>query len=194
MRTLFLAMVLCAAAYSQAANAISGVTSEWDVRAMLTNLEAQARGLGPALDQMKPDMWTAKGASPTYAVQWKTAKNEVEYLVGSSQALTKDPERLTFALDTLFRMQALDRTLASLVQAMRKYQNAALADALQTRLGESSVSRDKLRLYVMDLARQKEHEYVVMDSEAQRCRGSLAGARSGTVQRRKNAAQLSEQK
>src|SRR5581483_4407488 len=140
MRTLLVALVACiaasaqttAAAYSQSAAA--GVMSQWDVQTLLTNLEAQRKQLGPAFDRMGPDMWATNGAPQTYAVQWKAAKNEAEYLVGSAQALTKEPERLTLALDTLFRMQALDRTFGSLVEAVRKYQNPQLADTLAARV------------------------------------------------------------
>src|SRR5579884_3062789 len=132
MRTLFLALVLSAGAYpqavapavySQSTPAASGVMSEWDVRTLPAAIESQTKQLGPAIDRMRPDMWATNGAPQAYAVQFKSAKNEAQYLVGSAQALTKEPERLTLALDTLFRMQALDRTLGSLVDAVRKYQN-----------------------------------------------------------------------
>ncbi|HZU26572.1 MAG TPA: hypothetical protein VFA04_13690 [Bryobacteraceae bacterium] len=205
MRTLLVALLVCigacaqttAAAYSQNATAAAGVMSQWDVQTLLTHLEVQTKQLGPAIDRMRPDMWATNGAPQTYAVQWKSAKNEAQYLVGSAQALTKEPERLTLALDTLFRMQALDRTLGSLVEAVRKYQNPQLADTLAAGIGETSINRDKLRQYVVELAAQKEHEYQVMDSEAQRCRGALAGAKTGTAQRRRNSSpsrQTSEQK
>jgi len=184
MRTLFLAIALCAAASAQTNSA--GVMSEWDVSTLLTNLEKGANQLGSALDQMKPDQWSRAGAPQGYLTQWNIARNEVQYLLGSAKALNHDPERLSMALDALFRMDALDRTLSSLVDATRKYQSRPLADQLQARIGDTTIARDKLRQYVYELAKQKEHEYQVMDSEAQRCRASLAGAaRSGTAQRRK---------
>lgn len=190
MRLLCLAVMLCGGCLAQT----TGVMSEWDVSTMLTSLENRAKQLAPTIEKMRPDIWKANGAPPTYGQQWTTAKNEVQYLIGSAQALSKDPERLTLALETLFRMQALDTTLDSLIEATRKYQNPALADVLQARLGETSVSRDKLRQYVVELAAQKEHEFQVMDSEAQRCRTAIAGPRSGSTQRRKGAPPASENK
>jgi len=185
MRTLFLAGILCGAVFAQATNtsATPGVMSQWDVTALLSALEKGAGQLGPVMDQMKPDQWTAAGAPQTYALQWRSARKEVQYLLGSAQGLNQQPERLTLALDTLFRMQTLDRTLESLVQGTRKYQSPTLAATMQARLDEASANRDKLRQYVVELAAQREHEYQVMDSEAQRCRGTLAA--SGTAQRRK---------
>src|SRR5581483_7819415 len=178
MRMLFLAIVLGAAMNAQSTStaASAGVLSEWDVSTLLTNLENDANQLGAAVDQMKPDVWSRAGAPQGYVTQWRTAKNEVQYLMGSAQSLNQDPERLTLALDALFRMDALSRTLTSLVDATRKYQNRSLADQLQARIGETTIARDKLRQYVFELAKQKEREFQVMDSEAQRCRGTLAGA------------------
>src|SRR5436305_5198589 len=164
MRLVCLALLLCAAPYAQSTASSAGVMSQWDVSSMLASLETRAKQLAPTIDQMKPDIWKANGAPATYGQQWTTAKKEVQYLIGSAQALNKDPERLTLALDTLFRMQALDSTLDSLIEATRKYQNPALADVLQSRLGETSISRDKLRQYVVELAGQKEHEFQVADS------------------------------
>jgi hypothetical protein len=187
MRTLFLAGILCGAVFAQATNtsATPGVMSQWDVTALLSSLEKGASQLVPVIDQMKPDQWTAAGAPQTYAQQWKSARKEVQYLLGSAQGLNQQPERLTLALDTLFRMQTLDRTLESLVQGARKYQSPTLAATMQARLDEASANRDKLRQYVVELAAQREHEFQVMDSEAQRCRGTLAA--SGSAQRRKTA-------
>ncbi len=40
----------------------SGVNSQWDVRQMLTSLQARAQQLGPMLDRLKPDDWVKNGA------------------------------------------------------------------------------------------------------------------------------------
>src|SRR5579884_261657 len=126
MRTLVVGAMVCAAAFCQATNTGSGVMAEWDVGTMLTNLGAKTKQLGNLVDQMRPDMWATNGAPAAYSVQLKTGKDEVQYLIGSAEALSREPERMTLALDTLFRLQALDRTLGSLVQATRKYQNPSL--------------------------------------------------------------------
>jgi hypothetical protein len=44
---------------------------------------------------------------------------------------------------------------------------------MQTIVSENSTNRDQLRQYMQDLAAQKEQEFKIADTEAQRCRGSL---------------------
>ncbi len=170
-------LLTCLVLISSVANAQSppagGVASEWDVRKLLDSLDLQAQHVKPIIDQVKPETWVAKGAPKAYVTQWTTAQAELKYLLGSSEALSKQPERLTLALDTYFRMQALASTLGSVTEGIRKYQNPALADLMQSVVAENSSNADKLRQYVQDLATQKEEEFQVADREAQRCRESL---------------------
>jgi hypothetical protein len=161
-----------AAAMAQTAQSV-GVSSEWDVRKLLDSLDLQAQHLKPIIDQVKPETWTSRGASGTYVAQWKAAQTELHNLLASSDALSRDPEKLTLALDTYLRMQAMESTLGSLIEGIRKYQNPALADLTQSVVTENSNNRDRLRQYLRDLAAQKEQEFQVADREAQRCRGML---------------------
>ncbi len=151
-----------------------GVSNEWDISQTLDALSAQAKRLKPILDQLTPQEWVAKGAPQTYVAQWKGAQDELGYLVNSAQALAKQPERLTVALDTYFRMQSLETRLNSLVDGVRNYQNPAVGDLLIGVLAENSSNRDKLRQYITDLASTKEKEFEVADKEAQRCRGIIS--------------------
>jgi len=152
---------------------VGGVASEWDVRKLLESLDLQAQHVKPIIDQVKPQTWVAKGAPQAYVTQWTTAQAELKYLLASSESLSKEPERLTLALDTYFRMQALELTLASVTEGIRKYQNPALADLMQAVVSENGSNADKLRQYVQDLATQKEQEFQIADREAQRCRETL---------------------
>ena len=151
----------------------SGVSSEWDIRKLLESLDLEAQHLKPVIDQVKPESWLAKGAPNTYVTQWKTAHAELRYLLSSSEALSRQPEKLTSALDTYFRMQAMESTVGSVMEGVRKYQNPALANLMEGVLAENSANRDRLRQYVQDLAAQKEQELQVADREAQRCRDTL---------------------
>jgi ABC-type transporter Mla subunit MlaD len=172
MRIIFLLVFAAGSLSAQASS--GGVSSEWDIREMLASLQARAKQLAPVLDQLKPAEWVRNGAPQEYAAQWTTAKNELSYLLGAAQTLAKDPEKLPAALDTLFRMQALDNTLRSVIEGTRKYQNPAIADLLQAIANENDQNRDRLKQYVLDLASDKEHELQVMDAEAQRCRASIS--------------------
>jgi hypothetical protein len=174
MKSALLSCVLLTAciAFGQTAQP-SGVSSEWDIRKLLDSLDQEAQHLKPIIDQVKPEAWASKGASATYVAQWKAAQAELRYLLSSSDALSRQPDKLTSALDTYFRMQAMESTVSSVVEGVRKYQNPALANLMQSVLGENNANQDRLRQYVQDLAAQKEQELQVADREAQRCRDTL---------------------
>ncbi len=154
-------------------SASSGVTSEWDIRKILDALSQQASHLKPIIDQVQPAGWQSKGASETYVAQWSTAQAQLKYLLASTDAFARQPERLAIGLDAYFRMQAMETALSSLVEGVRKYQNPALASIMQSVIAENSTNRDRLRQYLQDLANQKEQEFEVADREAQRCRAAL---------------------
>jgi hypothetical protein len=152
----------------------SGVSADWDVSKSVAALSAQAARLKPILDQLTPQQWVSKGAPQAYVQQWKSSQDELGYLVNSAKALEKEPERLTLALDTYFRLQSLETRLNSLADGVRNYQNPAVGDLLVGVLEENSSNRDNLRQYITDLAKQKEQEFQIVDKEAQRCRGVLS--------------------
>ncbi|MDQ2947765.1 MAG: hypothetical protein M3Y27_17825 [Acidobacteriota bacterium] len=151
----------------------AGVTTEWDARKMLEALTLQTQHFKSVIGRVQPGGWVANGAPQTYVAQWTTAQNETNYLLGSIDALAKQPERLPLALDAYFRMQAMESTFVSVIEGIRKYQNPAIADLLQGVVNENSTNRDRLRQFLTDLATQKEQEFQVVDKEAQRCRGVL---------------------
>jgi hypothetical protein len=151
-----------------------GVATPWDTTPMIASLSAQAARLKPILDQLTPAEWVQKGAPDAYIAQWKGAEDELGFLGDSAKALEKQPERLTLALDTYFRLQSLDLRLHSLVEGVRNYQNPAVGDLLIGVAAENSANRDKLRQYITDLAVTKEQEFEIADKEAQRCRGVLS--------------------
>ena len=150
-----------------------GVSAPWDISQTLTSLAEQSQRLLPILEQLTPEKWEAKGAPATYTVQWRNARSEVGYLLGAAEAMKKQPEKLTLGLDTLFRLQAVEAQVNSLLEGVRRYQNPAVADLLVSVVSANSGNRDKLREYITDLAQTKEEEFQVVDREAQRCRGTL---------------------
>jgi len=173
MKFAFLLLFVAGAVFGQTAQP-SGVSSEWDVRKLLDSLDQEAQHLKPIIDQVKPEAWLAKGAPNAYVAQWQTAQAQLRYFLASSDGLSRQPEKLTLALDTYFRMQAMETMVGSVLEGVRKYQNPALAVLMQNALGENDANRERLRQYVQDLAAQKEQEFAVVDQEAQRCRGVLS--------------------
>ncbi len=64
--------------------------------------------------------------------------------------------------------------LRSVAAGVRKYQNPAIADLLQSLIAGTTADRDKLREYIVELAADREQQFKVVDAEAQRCRATLA--------------------
>ena len=151
-----------------------GLPPEWEVRKNMESLAESAKRFRPILEEVKPEDWAAKGAPAGYQRQWKSVVDETGFLIHSSEELAKEPERLTLALETLFRMQAVDAMLASMDEGVRKYQNPALADLLRSTMSDAAAHVEKLRQYIVSLAAAKEDELKVMDQEAQRCRAELS--------------------
>jgi hypothetical protein len=151
----------------------AGVAPEWVVRKDIEALVEHVERVKPIIEQAKPGQWVGQGAPTAYVDQGKRVAAEVQYLIDSARKLSGKPDRLTFALDTYFRLQAVDQLLQSYGAGIRRYQNAPLADLLQSLLNESAADRDKLRQYIMDLAADREHQFQVADEEAQRCRAML---------------------
>lgn len=148
-----------------------GMETEWDLKTMLQSLAAGAKRLQPLMEQVNPEKWSDSGGAAAYTAQWKAAQNEIRYLDHSAASFAKDPERLSLALETYFRLQSIQLAIGSFTDGVRKYQNPAVADLLQAELSENLKNRAQLRGYLTELVQQKEQELKIMDEEAQRCRG-----------------------
>lgn len=150
-----------------------GAAEPWDVSQAAQDLSAQAQRLKPLLDQLTPQQWQAKGAPAAYVAQWHNAQEELGYMLRASAALSRQPDKLTVALETYFRLQSVESQVTSLVEGVRRYQNPAVGDLIVSVMGANSANRDQLRQYITDLAQTREQEFQIADKEAQRCRGML---------------------
>jgi hypothetical protein len=125
------------------------------------------------MDQIKPEDWVKKGASETYVAQWKTSEEQCKALIADARALAQAPDKLVDVLKVLFRVQFLEISLGSLEEGLRKYQNPAMAELVNGTRAENIPNREKLQQYAIDLADQREQDYKIADTEAQRCRGQI---------------------
>ena len=174
MRRVCVNSLLLGAAFTFCANAQdAGFTPEWDMRPVLKEIAAHSKRLVPVLDKVNPSAWTVKGAPEAYLAQWKSTRAQAEALAGDALELSADPEKLSGALKTFFRMQSIEFSVASLADGVRKYQNPAMAELLISVAGENGANRERFQRYIVDLAAHREQEYQIMDYEAQRCRGML---------------------
>jgi len=151
-----------------------GFVPEWEIRKTIDAIATQCQRLKPILDQVNPKDWVAKGAPDAYIAQLSSTRTNLEHMSVSAENLAREPERLTFALDTFLRLGSFESLLNSLTEGVRKYQNPAMADLLKGIMSENSSNRDKLRVYMLELAEAKEQEFRVINEEAQRCRTSLS--------------------
>ncbi len=163
----------------------TGLTPAWSARESIASLSAQTQRLSPVLSGLRVAEWIEKGAPDAYRAQMKSAQDEIGYLARTLEALARQPDRMTLTLEAYLRLQAIEAMVHSLGEGARRYQNPALADALQGVLSESATGRDRLRQYLVELTSAKEEELRIADAEAQRCRGNLLRRQAGTPREKK---------
>ena len=174
MRSFLRFLLPAALALSGACAQQQTLTPEWDIRPVLKEISAHASRLVPMLDKVDPAGWVNKGAPDTYVAQWKSARAQAEALSAEAVELSHDPEKLSAALKTFFRMQSLEFMLHSLTDAVRRYQSPAVAETLAGAAAENGANRERFQRYIVELAAQREQEYQIMDHEAQRCRSIIS--------------------
>jgi hypothetical protein len=70
-------------------------------------------------------------------------------------------------------VQAFHGALGALLGGLRRYQNPALADLIESVAAGDQADIEHLQTYVLQLADEKEQEFQVVEHEAQRCRADL---------------------
>ena len=143
---------------------------------VLQEIGTHSGRLVTALKQLDAAAWVSKGASETYAEQLESCRQQSQALAGEAQALARNPEKLSGALRLFFRLESLETMLNSLQQGATKYQTPQAAQALASLYAEGGANRERLRSYIINLAAEREHQFDVMDREAQRCRATLMAA------------------
>lgn len=152
------------------AQAPGGVAAEWNTRENIAAMGKKLQEVRPILDQLKPQQWVEKGASDGYVQQFESVLEELRGVEWSLGNLSKSPEKLSFAVDSYLRVQSMRGKVSSVNEAVRRYQNAAIAELIDAYLADSSGSQNELMVYLRELSEQKEAELEVMAEETQRCR------------------------
>ncbi len=147
-----------------------GVAAEWNTRESIAAMATRLGEVKPILEQLKPELWVEKGASEAYTQQLEATRTELHGVEWSLNNLAGKPEKLSFVVDAYFRVQSFRAKVASINDAVRRYQNPAIAELIDAYLTDSSGAQIQLQTYLRDLSELKEAELEVMESEAQRCR------------------------
>jgi hypothetical protein len=152
-----------------------GLESAWTLRVILDELLKDNEKLEPLLAQMNPQEWVAKkGASDVYVLQWQTAHAQLKDVMATSKLLAQKTENLPLALDDYFRLEALEVTSRSLLEAVSRYGDRFTADQLNGLIARNFSRRERFRDYLRDLAASSEQDFKLADEEAQRCRGIIS--------------------
>lgn len=165
---LWLSLLGVAGPVAGQAPAPAGLPPEWEVRQQLAELVSQTERLGPLVQKIDPSQW--KSAPEAYVAQQKSILSQIQQVAQVVGSLSRQPEKMTLALDVYFRLQALESQVLSLSDGIRRYQNPAVADLLTSLTNETSASRERLREYLKELVAMREQERDLLEKEAQRCR------------------------
>jgi len=153
-----------------------------DAAAAATRILQRSEHLKPMLEEVHPSDWVAKGAPDAYVSQWRslTEQNqavatEMSAIAQSANAQPGDQDSsLEPLLKALFRVHRFDGDLDALLKAVRRYQNPALADLIESVAVGDQAAVEKLQEYAIDRAAEKDRRFDLVDKEAQRCRAALA--------------------
>jgi len=163
------ALVLLPAAWSQS----EGLTPRWEIEAAAVELAENVETIQKILEQVRPKEWIQDGAPDVYLSQYDEVLKDVDYLGRSANALERFPARLSVVVDTFLWLDRSHSMVGSLGEGVRKYQNSAIADLLDSARSRNDGVMDKLKDYMRQLAVHTEAEWNVANDEAQRCRAEL---------------------
>jgi hypothetical protein len=164
---------------AQEAQGEAGLEQPGDVRTILAGIMRDNEAMKPLLDGMHPQAWyDQKGASSTYIRQLQVAQTQLRDVLYSAGLLSQKTEDLSLALDTYFRIEALEVTARSLDGGAHEYGSRANADKLQELIARNFDSRERLRDYLRDLAVNLQQSFKIADEEAQRCRAAASASTS----------------
>ncbi|HYA16507.1 MAG TPA: hypothetical protein VEF06_03520 [Bryobacteraceae bacterium] len=163
-------MLFALAAFAQQPDAVT----DDEIKAALAGVSQHASRIEPMLRQLNPADWVAKGAPQTYVKQWNAALSAIGSIRIDMTNLAQRPDQMPEELKALFRIGSYHEGLRSLMGAVRRYQNPALADLIESVAAEDQGDIDRMQQYVTELAAEKDRQLDLMNEEAQRCRGLLS--------------------
>lgn len=145
-----------------------------EVPSIAAKISERSEHLKPMFEQVHVEEWIAKGAPQTYASQWKSLTEQNQEIEADMTGIAAHPEGMEDVMRALFRVHRFDSDLSALMSAVRRYQNPALADLMESVSVTDQAGVEKLQQYVLALADANQKQLSVEDEEAQRCRATLA--------------------
>jgi hypothetical protein len=147
-----------------------GIPAEWSVRQQLVDLKTKFEAIPPELSKVDINRWKNDGVAVAYLSQFESIQVQLRSLALAIEDLSKTPEKLSIALEIFLRFDSLDSMQRSVMEAVRKNEKPEIADAIEAKFVESAPARNNFRTYLLDLASNRDREFDVLLTEAQRCR------------------------
>jgi hypothetical protein len=173
MRLLPVFFVILVATVASAQQARIPIDSS-EVPSIATKISDRSEHLKPMFGQVHISEWIEKGAPETYNSQWNSLVQQNQAIETDMKDIAAHPEGVQDVMRALFRVHRFDSDLNALLIAVRRYQDSALADLIESVAVGDQASVEKMQQYALDLADATEKQLSIEDEEAQRCRGSLA--------------------
>ena len=164
-----LALVLAGAALAQQ----EGMIPRWQVEELSQGVVQNMETTRKVVAQLRPEQWVQDGAPQAYVDQHQTLLQEMEQVSLAAQALRRDPERLTYAMDTFLWLDRTDALMGSIAAGARQYYNAAVAELLDSARNRNADGIATVKQYLRQLAEHVEDSMRVAHREAQRCRAEI---------------------
>ena len=150
-----------------------GMLPRWEVEEIAGKMVEHAQTVQKILNEVRPKEWVQDGAPAAYVDQHAAMLSDLHNLDLSAQALGREPEKLTYVVDTFLWLDRLHSMLSSITSGVRRYQSPSLADLLDSSVSRNIGSMEQLKGYMRQLAVSAESEMEVANAEAQRCRSEL---------------------
>ncbi len=147
----------------------AGLLPDWELKPRVTKLAEGLERVRPLLARLQPERWTAAGAPRQYEQQHRDCLETLDHALNAAARLAERPNGLAVAVETLVRLETFVSLAQSLSEAVRRYQNPAAADLVESELAAAS-DREWLRRHVLELAAVREKEQETAEKEAQQCR------------------------
>ncbi len=145
----------------------------WQVEELAVGVVRNVETAGKIVDALRPKEWVQDGAPQAYVEQHTKLQHEMEQIKLAAQALGRDPEKLSYAVDTFLWLDRTDELLSSVSAGARQYYNSAVADLLDSARNRNTDSIATMKLYIRQLAVHVEQSMDVAHREAQRCRSEI---------------------
>lgn len=145
----------------------------WEVIDLSKAIDANVDQTRTVLKDVRPKEWAQNGGSEAYIDQYDRLMTDLNNLQLSAQALGRKPEKLSVIIDTFLWLERVSSMVGSMAGGVRAYQNAAIADLLDTARGKGDAAMEVLKEYMRQAAVEQEAAMEIANSEAQRCRERL---------------------